>query len=135
MSMSKRTAAGVGRLRGVLCAVCAGLLVCTAGAWLTVRQTGSSTVSTPVSAARQAADLGLILQSTESQDGVYVLAVMDQGAASVAGIQAGDTILSVDGVSLASAAEFDERLPENAGTTLTLTLLRGGDELCVKVTP
>ena len=52
---------------------------------------------------QQAAALGLVLQNqTEGGQGLYVLAVMENSAAQHMGLEAGDLLLSLDGVAFSS---------------------------------
>lgn len=81
----------------------------------------------------QAAALGLVLQNqADESDGLYVLAVMENSAAQRLGLEAGDLLLSLDGVDLRSCDELDALLAASSNsTTLNLTLIRDGQQLAL----
>ena len=80
---------------------------------------------------QQAAALGLVLQNqSEEEEGLYVLAVMESSAAQTMGVEAGDLLLSLDGIALSSCDELDALLSASPNaSSLTFTLLRDGQEL------
>jgi Do/DeqQ family serine protease len=62
-----------------------------------------------------------------SVNGVYITNVMKGSAAEAAGLKEGDIIQSIDGVQLASSAEFSERIARRRpGDEIKLTYLRNG---------
>lgn len=66
--------------------------------------------------------------------GAWVSEVLEGGAAEKAGVEAGDVIISVDGRPLQSFAELAAKVGSmGAGRTVTLGLLREGDEITVEV--
>jgi len=57
--------------------------------------------------------------------GVYITGVLDNSAAAAAGLQAGDIIQRIDGLSLNSSSEFSERIARHRpGDVVKLTYLR-----------
>jgi serine protease Do len=66
-------------------------------------------------------------------DGLLVRFVEDDSAAAKAGIEQGDLITAAGGSSLTTADQLHDAL-EQAGKTITLTVLRGTDERTVTVT-
>lgn len=62
--------------------------------------------------------------------GLTLTGVEPAGAAAEAGLRTGDTIIKIDGVS-----PFEARLGDSAGKTLTLVVIRSGQEMEVKLTP
>lgn len=68
-------------------------------------------------------------------DGAYVVAATPGGAASDAGIRAGDVITSVDGKSVRSSAELQEVVGQHSpGDAVEVKILRGDEELTFNVT-
>src|SRR5690554_1996463 len=66
--------------------------------------------------------------------GAWVSEVVEDGAAAKAGIQAGDVILAIDGTPVLSFAELAAKVGTiGAGRSVTLTILRDGDERQVDV--
>ncbi|MCH8501262.1 MAG: DegQ family serine endoprotease [Aliidiomarina sp.] len=66
--------------------------------------------------------------------GAWVSEVVEDGAAAKAGIQAGDVILAIDGTPVLSFAELAAKVGTiGAGRTVTLTILRDGDERQIEV--
>ncbi|MGE5449232.1 MAG: trypsin-like peptidase domain-containing protein [Bacteroidales bacterium] len=62
-----------------------------------------------------------------SVNGVYITNVMKGSAAEAAGLKEGDIIQSIDGLQLASSAEFSERIARHRpGDEVKLTYLRNG---------
>ncbi len=68
-------------------------------------------------------------------EGVYVYSVVEGGAADNAGIQAGDIITALDGISLSSISALQEKLQYYAaGETVEITLQRGNGNTYEEVT-
>lgn len=66
--------------------------------------------------------------------GAWVSEVVEDGAAAKAGIQAGDVILAIDGTPVLSFAELAAKVGTiGAGRSVTLTILRDGDERQIDV--
>ena len=85
---------------------------------------------------QQAAALGLVLQNQGEGDGLYVLAVMENSAAQHMGLEAGDLLLSLDGVDLYSCDELDALLASStSASTLEFSLLRDSQELTLSFMP
>ncbi len=61
--------------------------------------------------------------------------IISGGPASKAGLQAGDTILAVDGESVPDAMAFIEMMQAAPGRTVQLTLMRDGQRITSTVTP
>lgn len=67
-------------------------------------------------------------------EGVYVDSVMSDGAASDAGIEAGDVILKVEDQKVTSASQLQEQIGRHRpGDNVTISLSRDGKEKTVKV--
>ncbi|MFA6871376.1 MAG: Do family serine endopeptidase [Bacteroidaceae bacterium] len=67
-------------------------------------------------------------------EGVYVVDVTDESAASVAGIQKKDVITAVDGKAINNMAELQEAMVKHRpGDTVTVTLLRNKKEMKLKL--
>lgn len=83
----------------------------------------------------QAAAMGLVLQNQpDDATGLYVLAVMERSAAQRMGLEAGDLLLSLDGMQLSSCDELDALLAATPqAATLSFTLLRDGQELTLSL--
>ena len=82
----------------------------------------------PTSWPLQAASLGMVLRDTR-EDGVYVLAVMQDSPAEKAGIQVGDQLLSLNGTALSAASDVDTLLASAKETSpLSFELMRQGME-------
>ena len=78
-------------------------------------------------------DLGM---SAWRPDGPPIIArVLPDGAAAEAGLEEGDRIRRLDGVSLESASQWVEIIRANPNTTLQIGLLRDGAELELSITP
>jgi carboxyl-terminal processing protease len=77
--------------------------------------------------------LGLVISADNGA--IKVVSPMDDTPASKAGIKAGDIILAVDGKGLQglSLDKVQELLRGAAGTKVTLTLMRGGDDKSFEV--
>jgi putative serine protease PepD len=87
--------------------------------------TGAST--TPV--------IGVSLDMSFTGGGALVESITPGSGAEAAGLQAGDTITAVDGTPVADGTELIVRIRANApGDTVTLTVLRGGQEFETSVT-
>ncbi len=86
---------------------------------------------------QQAAALGLVLQNqTEGGQGLYVLAVMENSAAQHMGLEAGDLLLSLDGVALSSCDELDALLAASpASARLEFSLLRDSQQVTLSFVP
>lgn len=74
--------------------------------------------------------VGAIITSRADQDGVYVAEPYEGMPAQLAGMQAGDQLLEIDGVSLAgkNSSFASERLRGEPRTTLTVKFLRPGEK-------
>ncbi len=67
--------------------------------------------------------------------GLYVRSVTPNGAAAIAGIQAGDIIIGVNGEPVSTTDELNEKKNEfKAGDIITLTISRNGTDVDVEVT-
>ena len=68
-------------------------------------------------------------------EGVYISEVPSDGAASSAGLEAGDVIIAVDGKSVSKMAELQENMGKRRpGDTVELTILRNKKKMTKKVT-
>lgn len=84
----------------------------------------------PVSLTEQsnAASMGILL--LEENDGLYVLAVIEQSVAAKANIEPGDLLYRANDIPLTSVSEFDTLLnTSNKENRLRLTLTRDGAQL------
>lgn len=80
------------------------------------------------------ADLGLMLQDG-TDSGLYVLAVTEHGPAAEAGVQAGDELLTLGGVTLSAQSDLERVLAAWDGTSpLTMTLSRASRQLTIDLT-
>ncbi len=71
----------------------------------------------------------------ENVDGVYITDLVKDGAAKEAGIQVGDVIKKVDGVTINSGSELQEELSNfRPGNKVDVTVSRDGVEKTMKVT-
>lgn len=71
----------------------------------------------------------------ESGEGVYVLNVRDQGAASAAGIKKGDVITKIDGLPVLNGADMVGQIATHRpGDKVTITYRREGKEITSNVT-
>ncbi|MBQ4600178.1 MAG: S41 family peptidase [Oscillospiraceae bacterium] len=79
--------------------------------------------------------VGITIENVTEGDGIPVLQVAKDGPAWEAGIQPGDVITAVDGVTVAEMGVSDakNRISGEAGTTVALTVLREGQELTLSV--
>lgn len=69
------------------------------------------------------------------EPGILVTGVLEDSAATAAGIIRGDIILSVDGVEVNSIAELHDALAQHeAGSVVSLGLLRGGQATTLEAT-
>ena len=67
--------------------------------------------------------------------GAYIISVTDGGAADQAGLQPADVITGIQGETITTIEELNAIKNEyNAGDTITLTVMRNGQELTVDVT-
>lgn len=67
--------------------------------------------------------------------GVYIRSVTEGGAADLAGVQAGDIIIGIDGEAITTMEELNAKKNEhNAGDTVTLTISRNGQDMDITVT-
>ncbi|MBN2585083.1 RIP metalloprotease RseP [Patescibacteria group bacterium] len=72
---------------------------------------------------------------TQVQGKVMVLQVADKSPAQAAQLQPGDYILSVDGVTANSPAEFKSLLADKSGNTVELQIERANEQIAVSVEP
>ncbi|GAC1441707.1 MAG: hypothetical protein NVSMB55_10190 [Mycobacteriales bacterium] len=76
-----------------------------------------------------------LTSSSNGQSGALVQAVIPGGPAERGGVQAGDTIVAVDGTAVHSVDELIIAIREHrVGQSVTLTYLRGGSKATAKVT-
>jgi membrane-associated protease RseP (regulator of RpoE activity) len=61
--------------------------------------------------------------------GVRIISVIGASPAADANVREGDIVLSIDGVDIADATAFKQRLRERAGKPVTLLLLRGSERV------
>lgn len=67
--------------------------------------------------------------------GVYIVSITDGGAADLAGLQVADIITKIEGNEITTSEELTAIKNEhNAGDTITLTVVRGGQTMDVEVT-
>ncbi|MGH7652646.1 MAG: RIP metalloprotease RseP [Gemmatimonadaceae bacterium] len=78
---------------------------------------------------------GLLLRSGIPTPVPVAAEVTPGKPAAMAGIQPGDSIVSVDGAPLKNWEALLDRIGASAGSTLTLQISRGGRQMTVKVTP
>lgn len=80
--------------------------------------------------------IGVTVQQVADQIGLEVLKVTEGGGAAEAGIQAGDWIIEVDGVSLEgmTTEEITPLIKGEQGTQVTITVQRGEEKLSYPVT-
>ena len=78
--------------------------------------------------------IGVTIQATET--GYHIQKVAEGGPAEEAGVLAGDVIIAVDGTSVVGMAveEGKTLVQGKAGTQVTLTVMREGEEMTVTVT-
>jgi PDZ domain len=67
--------------------------------------------------------------------GLVVTEVYDESAAAAAGIEVHDVVLEFENSPLSSVEELNSRIQEVGEQPATVKLIRGGDELTLKVTP
>lgn len=79
--------------------------------------------------------VGITVKATEDETAYDVMEVTKGGPAEEAGVLAGDRIIAVDGASIAEigTGEATNRIRGEAGTTVILTLERGGQTLSLTV--
>jgi S1-C subfamily serine protease len=71
----------------------------------------------------------------EVDEGAFVTEVMPDSAADEAGLRSGDVIIEIDGDEVTESSEVrDAILDHEAGDTIELKILRGGDERTVEAT-
>jgi membrane-associated protease RseP (regulator of RpoE activity) len=71
----------------------------------------------------------------ESQPGVVVAKVVEKTPASQAGVQENDIILKAGDKAIGNQQALVDAIEEAAESAITLTILRGGEELTIGVTP
>ncbi|MEX2601546.1 MAG: RIP metalloprotease RseP [Balneolaceae bacterium] len=74
------------------------------------------------------------LQLTHAMPGL-IATVQEGSPAEAAGIKPGDRILRVDGEDARYWIQFTEKIQQRSGESLSLTLLRDGEEVVIDVTP
>ncbi len=82
------------------------------------------------------AGIGLSLQSTQTiGDGIFVYRVLGNSPAEEAGVLPGDLIIAVDGISILDRNynQVVDEMKREEGQSLSLTLLRGNENLTVSV--
>ncbi len=80
--------------------------------------------------------LGALLIDTAAESGPFVADVTDGGPAQTAGLQVGDVILSVNGVSVTQAAEVNAAVVSSAASaSVTIAFTRAGGAQEVALTP
>ncbi len=78
----------------------------------------------------------MLQNQTEGDQGLYVLAVMENSAAQHMGLEAGDLLLSLDGVALSSCDELDALLAASpASARLEFSLLRDSQQVTLSFVP
>ncbi len=80
--------------------------------------------------------VGVGITIVKKDDGIAVESVVSGGPAEEAGVQAGDTVLKVDGVSIAgkSVSEVKNMVQGEEGTTVTFAVSRNGEEISLVIT-
>ncbi|HVU83936.1 MAG TPA: PDZ domain-containing protein, partial [Puia sp.] len=74
-------------------------------------------------------------QGIQDGEGVYVMNVLDKGAAAKAGLQKGDRIIKLNGITINSGAELVGKIAiYRPGDKITITYVRNGSEHEVPVT-
>ena len=74
-------------------------------------------------------------QGIKEGEGVFISKIPPDGAAKAAGLQAGDFITKLNGVTVTSGAELQEQVARfKPGDKVTVTYVRGGNENTVNVT-
>lgn len=61
--------------------------------------------------------------------------IMPGYPAELAGVEAGDRVIAIDGIPIQSWEELTGRIQPSAGKTVTLTLVRGGEQFDVQMVP
>jgi pimeloyl-ACP methyl ester carboxylesterase len=93
------------------------------------------TVQSRPPALQRLGDPGLLASFQRQPAAAEVTSVRSGGAAERAGVRKGDRIIRVNGQAIQSDADLDDRLFRmRAGTSLNLTIERGGAELAISVT-
>ena len=71
----------------------------------------------------------------ELQGGIYIIKVAGGGPAWKAGLRTNDIITQFDGDKISSVSDLRDKIAaKGIGATVTLTILRGGNEMTVNVT-
>ncbi len=78
--------------------------------------------------------IGVTVLTQQNGEGLVIMEVAQGGPAQEAGILPGDCIVAVDGEKIAADSDAADRIKGEAGTQVTLTLLREGQEQTVSVT-
>ena len=92
-------------------------------------------VATALAAGEEISHAYLGVSLEETDEGPRVSAVSAGGPAAVAGVEAGDVIVRLDGDAIASADDLREAIDERKpGTKATLTVVRGGERVEVDAT-
>lgn len=78
---------------------------------------------------------GLFLYSGKLEISTTVSDIVPKSAAAEAGLQAGDTIIAIDGKEVNHFADIQRMVSLNTGTPLALTITRQNKQLLVNVTP
>ena len=75
--------------------------------------------------------LGVEIAQSLEDGKIYILRIFDGSSAQLAGLQVGDAIISLDGVSTSemSTTEFGNKVKNGTSTTFTLEILRDEEEL------
>ncbi len=101
--------------------------------WLGIRYV---TIDAQVAKERTlAVTAGVLIDGGQAQDGTAQDAVVSGGPAATAGIRAGDIIVSVGGVAIGEAQQFEDLLVQHSpGDAVELGILRDGAQTRVTVT-
>jgi len=76
-----------------------------------------------------------VTDASVGHTGAQLAEITADGAAASAGLQSGDVVTAVDGTPVTSATDLTAQIrAEAGGSTVTLTILRGGSEQDVDVT-
>ena len=80
--------------------------------------------------------IGVTVQATEDHSGLMVIAVQPGGPAEEAGVQVGDVIIQVDGVSAQdrTVTEISAMIKGEEGTVVSITVLRSGEGITMSMT-
>jgi hypothetical protein len=89
--------------------------------------------SRPMKMSTQRVGLGVLTGEPKDGDGLAITRVLPDSAAAAAGLKVGDVLIKVDGAPLTAGARLTDALTEKrVGDTVTLTLLRDGEQLELK---